>query len=74
MMGGRLGFNVEGGVEGGSGGSLNISHLLFADDTFIFCYENMENVCALRCVLLWFEAIMGLRVNLNKVKWCQWER
>uniref|UniRef100_A0A2N9I5C4 Reverse transcriptase domain-containing protein n=1 Tax=Fagus sylvatica TaxID=28930 RepID=A0A2N9I5C4_FAGSY len=45
---------------------LLISHLLFADDTLIFCEANSEHIVHLCSILLWFEAISGLRVNLGK--------
>jgi len=41
-----------------------ISHLLFADDTLIFCKPNESNLGYLKCILLIFEA--GRRVNLAK--------
>ena len=45
---------------------LLISHLLLADDTLIFCKPNESNLGYLRCILLLFEAMSGLRVNLSK--------
>jgi hypothetical protein len=39
-----------------------VSHLLFADDTVIFCEPNVEQVRNLRCVLLCFEAVSGLKI------------
>jgi len=46
--------------------SLLISHLLFADDTLFFCKPQESNLGYLRCVLLLFEALSGLKVNLAK--------
>ena len=43
-----------------------ISHLLFADDTLFFCKPNESNLGYLRCILLLFEALTGLKVNLAK--------
>jgi hypothetical protein len=43
-----------------------VSHLLFADDTVIFCEPNVEQVRNLRCLLLCFEAVSGLKINLFK--------
>ena len=48
------------------GGELVISHLLYADDTIIFCEANSEQLMCLRWTLMWFEAFSGLRINLNK--------
>ncbi|KAF5472823.1 hypothetical protein F2P56_009502 [Juglans regia] len=46
--------------------SINISHLLFADDTLIFCDAKQEQIRALRAFLLCFEAVSRLKVNLAK--------
>jgi hypothetical protein len=43
-----------------------VSHLLFADDTLIFCEPNAEQFRDLRCLLLCFEAVSGLKINLSK--------
>ncbi|XP_075648654.1 uncharacterized protein LOC142619443 [Castanea sativa] len=60
---GRLsGFSV--GVSAGR--PLMVSHLLFADDTLIFCDVNIDHLLNLRMVLIWFEAVSGLKVNLGK--------
>ncbi|RVW14277.1 Transposon TX1 uncharacterized 149 kDa protein [Vitis vinifera] len=63
---------VEGGylsgcnIRGGSRTSLNISHLFFADDTIVFCEASKEQVSHLSWILFWFEAALGLRMNLAK--------
>jgi hypothetical protein len=43
---------------------LMVSHLLFANDTLIFC--NVVQLEYLRRVFTWFEVVSGLRVNLQK--------
>ena len=48
------------------GGEIVISHLLYANDTIIFCEANSEQLMYLRWTLMWFEAFSGLKINLNK--------
>jgi hypothetical protein len=43
-----------------------VSHLLFANDTLIFCEPNVEQFRDLRCLLLCFEAVSRLKINLSK--------
>jgi hypothetical protein len=45
---------------------VNISHLLFMDDTFIFCRTNLDHLRHLRVLVLCFEAVSGLKINLAK--------
>ncbi|RVW24673.1 hypothetical protein CK203_082175 [Vitis vinifera] len=45
---------------------MNISHLLFADDTVVFCEAKKEHLTYLNWTLFWFEAASGLRINLDK--------
>jgi len=46
---------------------LLISDLLCADDNLIFSKSNKSNLGYLGCILLLFEAISDLRVNLSKI-------
>ena len=58
---------LSGFVVGGRGSSsLMVSHLPFADDTFIFGDADPDHMIHLRYVLTWFEAITGFCVNLGK--------
>ncbi|RVW78519.1 putative mitochondrial protein [Vitis vinifera] len=43
-----------------------VSHLLFADDTLVFCEASEDQMVYLNWLLMWFEAISGLRINLDK--------
>ena len=47
-------------------GGLHISYLLFADDTILFCDASREQLLYIRMVLIFFEAITGLNVNVGK--------
>jgi len=44
---------------------LLVFHLLFVDDTLIFCETNSELLRLVRCILC-FEAVLGLKINLKK--------
>ena len=54
------------GVGRLEGISLAVSHLLFVDDTLIFCDDDLDQVLFLRMLLIWFEAVSGLKINLGK--------
>ena len=45
---------------------VKIMHLLFANESLIFCKDTMEEMVHHNWILLWFEAISGLRINLEK--------
>ena len=43
-----------------------ISHLLFVDNTFLFCDASREQSFSIRLVLTCFQAFTGLKVNVGK--------
>ena len=48
------------------GGGVCVSHLLFADDTNLFCDADEEQILHVRMLLLCFQAVTGLKVNALK--------
>ncbi|WJZ90796.1 hypothetical protein VitviT2T_009917 [Vitis vinifera] len=53
-------------MRGRGGEELTVSHLLFTDDTLIFCKARREQLTNLSWILAWFEAASGLRINMAK--------
>ena len=57
---------LSGFSMGGTAGSLvMVSHLLFADDTLIFCDADPSQITNLRTILARFEEVSGLHINLG---------
>ena len=56
------GFSVGNTV----GNLVMVSHLLFADDTLIFCDADPTQIASLREILARFEEVSSLRINLGK--------
>lgn len=42
------------------------THLLFADETLVFCGDFTNQMVHLKSILLLFEALSGLCINLKK--------
>ena len=53
-------------IADGRGEELVISHLLYADDTLLFCKADNDELKFISWILMWFEAVSGLKINLNK--------
>ena len=62
----RGGFLTSYRVKGRGGEGVQLTHLMYADDTLIFCDASKDQLAYLSCVLMWFEVISGLRINLDK--------
>ncbi|WJZ85301.1 hypothetical protein VitviT2T_004846 [Vitis vinifera] len=60
------GFILGCRVKGRSEERVQISHLLFADDTLVFCKASQDHLTYLSWLLMWFEVVSGLRINLEK--------
>ena len=43
-----------------------ICHILYADDTIIFCEPTVDKIRFIRLILILFESASGLRVNWGK--------
>ena len=65
---------VEGGflsgcrIGGREGDGMIVSHLLYADDAILFCEPKQDQMAYPSWLLMWFEAILGLKINLAKSK------
>ena len=53
-------------VRGRSGEGILISHLLFVDDTLVFCEASQDQISYQSWLPMWFEACSSLRINLEK--------
>lgn len=62
---------IDGGLLEGCdvrSNGLTVSLLQFANDSLFFLKAKEDQICVLRCILLFFEVAFGLKVHLNKSK------
>ena len=45
---------------------LILSHLLYIDDTLLFCKASQDQLAHLGWILMWFKTLSGLKINLGK--------
>ena len=53
-------------ADGRRGGGVCVSHLLFVNDTIMFCDADEEQILHVRMLILCFQAVTGLKVNALK--------
>ncbi|XP_058216715.1 uncharacterized protein LOC131327580 [Rhododendron vialii] len=61
--------NIIKSVKLGSNG-VTISHLLFADDTILFCNNDLEEMGNIKRILRCFQLMSGLKINYSKSSVC----
>ena len=49
-----------------TGNSLQVTHLLFANDTLVLCDADLGQILFLHLVLLWLEVVSRLKINMGK--------
>ncbi|RVX21872.1 hypothetical protein CK203_001388 [Vitis vinifera] len=60
------GFLIGFKVNGRDGERLVVTHLFFANDNLVFCEASYAHMTYLSWLLMWFEIISGLKINLTK--------
>jgi hypothetical protein len=70
VLGKMISATLSGGLLSGFfvGTGVDISHILFADDTLIFCGADPNHLGNWRSLFLLFEAVSGLKMNLAKLE------
>ncbi|RVW65636.1 Transposon TX1 uncharacterized 149 kDa protein [Vitis vinifera] len=60
-------FQSTRGLRGRGGSGIQVSHMLFADDTLVFCEDSQEKMAILSWLLMWFEAISELGCKVGSL-------
>ncbi|RVX05586.1 hypothetical protein CK203_027280 [Vitis vinifera] len=60
------GFLASFKVNGRDGEGLEVTHLLFVDDILVFCEVSRAQMTYLSWLLMWFEVISNMKINLTK--------
>ena len=55
-------------ATGRRGEGVSVSHLLFVDDTLLFCEDDRDQLIFWKWVVICFEVVSGLKINLQKSK------
>ena len=53
-------------IRGRGMGEMLVIYLLFADNTLVFCCASRDQMMYLKWILLMFEALSGMWINLEK--------
>ena len=67
----RIGLNSSCKANGRGADGACVSHILFANDMILFCDADVEQILHIRMLLLYFQVVTGLKVNVCKSKMAQ---
>lgn len=59
-------FMVELFVCDSSRGTRNVFHLLFVNNTLLFCETDLNQIKTMKALLLYFEKVYGLKVKFDR--------
>lgn len=52
---------IKGVMVGKGNSKVEVSHMFFVDDAIIFCQPSESTMLHLRCILLCFQLVLGLK-------------